>query len=382
MSDPVNTSQPIRLGVIGTGLAVERLHWPALRRLTKQFEIVAFANHTRPKAEHFAGYAGLAMDDYAVDYHDLLRRDDVEAVLISLPIPLNLPVTRDALAAGKHVICEKPAGVDDAEGRRFIELERQYPDRIVLITENSFYRDDARLARSLIDRGALGAIHLVCWRTVQQLVPREGQFSSTPWRHDPGYAGGPHLDAGVHHTALLRLLCGDVERVYGETQDANSTHGGPSDLTLALRFVNGAVGNYTAAYPELEVPREANELRLYGTEGVMTLGRGQVRVDRPGEPAQAYRTKQEDFGHYNAFVNFHEAVRHGAPVLGTVTQTFRNMQIVLDGLAAARSGQSVAIDPYPSALSATPLALWSSLQPDPLFADPDWVECLPVGQED
>ncbi len=49
-----DTQQPIRLGVIGTGLAVERLHWPALVQMPDRFTIAAFANHTRPKAEHFA----------------------------------------------------------------------------------------------------------------------------------------------------------------------------------------------------------------------------------------------------------------------------------------------------------------------------------------
>lgn len=363
----------IRLGVIGTGLAVERLHWPALQRLPDAFSVTAFANHTRPKAEHFADYAGLAMDDYAEDYHNLLARSDVDAVLISLPIPMNYPVTKAALAAGKHVICEKPAGVDDAEAREFIELVDQYPDLTVLITENSFYQDAARLARSLIDRGALGRIHLASWRTVSQLVPRDGQFSSTPWRHDPGYEGGPHLDAGVHHTAIIRLLCGDVSHVSGVTQDANSTHGGPSDLSLNLWFASGAVGNYTASYPELAVPKEPNDFRIYGTEGVMSFRYRELSVHRPDEPATIYRTGQFDGGHYNAFLNFAEAILLGEPVVGTVAQTYRNMQIVLDGLQAAANNEVCAIDPYPSELSATALPLWSPKQTDPLFDDPKYV---------
>ena len=127
LSDSNGQSRAIRLGVIGTGLAVEQLHWPALKRMTDRFAIAAFANHTRPKAEHFASYSGASMDDYHADYRDLLRRDDVEAVLISLPIPLNYAVTRDCLAAGKHVICEKPAGVDEQEGRAFLALEKRIP---------------------------------------------------------------------------------------------------------------------------------------------------------------------------------------------------------------------------------------------------------------
>ncbi|MBA3377677.1 MAG: Gfo/Idh/MocA family oxidoreductase [Chloroflexia bacterium] len=363
----------IRLGVIGTGLAVQRLHWPALERLTDAFRLTAFANHSRPKAENFAGYAGMSMDDYAADYHDLLERSDVDAVLISLPIPMNYPVTKAALEAGKHVICEKPAGVNDAEARKFIELVDQYPDLTVLITENSFYQDAARLARSLIDGGALGRIHLASWRTVSQLVPKEGQFSSTPWRHDPGYEGGPHLDAGVHHTAIIRLLCGDVDQVSGVSQDANTTHGGPSDLSLNLRFVSGAVGNYTASYPELAVPKEPNDFRLYGTDGVMSFRFRELSVYRPDEPPTTYRTGQFDGGHFNAFLNFAEAIRLGEPVIGTVAQTYRNMQIVLDGLEAVANGEVRTIDPYPSELSATALPLWSPKRTDPLFDNPDYV---------
>lgn len=369
----MTSTSPIQLGLIGTGLATEILHWPAIRQLPDLFKVVAFANHTRPKAEHFASFAGVSMDDYVEDYHDLLARSDVEAVLISLPIPLNLPVTKAALEAGKHVICEKPTGKDEAEARAFIELERQYPNQVVLITENCFYRDDARLARSLIDAGAIGRTHLVTWRTVSQLIPRAGAFSSTPWRHDPGYVGGPHIDAGVHHTALIRLLAGDVERVYGETQDANTTHGGPSDLVTSLRFVSGAIGSYTAGYPELAVPPDHGGLRIYGTEGVITLGHRTFTLDRPSEGTTTYRTSQTDGGHLNAFINFGEAVRQQAPVIGTVTQTWRNMQIVLDALKSAETGQAIALDPFPYALTAEGIALWKSERPDPLFSTEGYV---------
>jgi predicted dehydrogenase len=361
----------IRLGIIGTGLAVEKLHWPALARLRDQYEVVAFSNHTRPKAEHFAGYAGVSMGNFYPDYHDLLKREDVDTVLISLPIPLNYPVTSDSLAAGKNVICEKPAGKDITEARKFVELVRSYPDRTVLIAENWFYRDDIRLAKSLLDAGTLGRLHLVSWRWVSQLVPRDGEFSSTPWRHDPGYIGGAHLDAGIHHIAEIRALCGDINRVYGETQDANKTHGGPSDLSMTLSFVSGAIGNYTVSYPEIAVPKEPNDLRLYGTEGVMSLGGGEIRVDRAGEQTVTYRPDNADRGYYNEFLNFYEALHQGATLLGTVEQTWRNMQIVAGGLEAASTGTAVTIDAWPDALRADALALWKPLGQDPLFDSPE-----------
>lgn len=362
------TGRPIRLGIIGTGLAVEKLHWPALRRLTDRFVVTAFCNRSQPAAERFSGYSGVGMDAYTADYRELLRRADVDAVLISLPIPLNYPVTREALAAGKDVICEKPAGANLAEGRAYVELVAAHPERTVLVAENWFYRDDLRLARSLVDGGAIGRVHLAAWRYVSQLKPRPGEFSSTPWRQQAEYVGGPHLDAGVHHIAQLRLLCGDVERVAGETQDANATFAGPSDLALNLRFVSGVAGNYTASYPEQAMPPEPNDLRLYGDGGLMSVGQNRIEVVRPDGSGETYQIEGLDGGYYNEFIDFADAVAGEADVLGTAAQTYRNMQLVLGGIESARQGQVVAIDLWPGELSATALPLWRPGGADDLFA--------------
>jgi predicted dehydrogenase len=348
--------RPIRLGIIGTGLAVEQLHWPALRQMPERFTVIAFANHTRPKAERFAADSGASMRDYHADYRDLLRRDDVEAVLIALPIPLNYAVTRESLAAGKHVICEKPAGANLSEGRAFLALEDAFPDRRVLIAENFFYRDDLRLARLLLDEGAIGRLHLMSWRHLSHLVPRAGTFTSTPWRHRPAYQGGPHLDAGVHHAAQIRLLCGEVDRIHGEVQDANTTHGGPSDLTLTLRFASGAIGSYTAAYPELAVPPEPNEMRLYGDAAVMVVASRRVALHRPGGVTEEYRLEESDGGYSNEFLNFYDAIVHDEAVVGTIEQSYRAMLLILKGLESAETGQvSVLRSPDEPARAGIPL---------------------------
>lgn len=367
MTDAARPGEPIRLGIIGTGLAVEKLHWPALERMPDRFRVTAFCNHTRPKAEHFAAYSGASMDDYVANPEDLLRRDDVDAVLISLPIALNYPVSKAALEAGKHVICEKPPGVDLAEGRAYVELVEAHPELTVLIAENVFYRDNVRFARSLLDDDVIGRLHLMSWRQVSQLIPREGQFSSTPWRHDPAYRGGAHLDAGVHHTAQIRMLCGDADRLAGEIQDANSTHGGPSDLTLNLRFVSGAIGNYTASYPEINVPKEDGGMRLYGTTGVMVINGGTITVHHADGGIDRYRVEQPDSGYLNEFRNFHEAIVDGAPVVGTAAQSYRNMELILEGITAAEDGTTRTIGAWPQPLSATAIPLWRPADTDELL---------------
>ncbi|GAA5165819.1 Gfo/Idh/MocA family oxidoreductase [Amycolatopsis dongchuanensis] len=350
---------PIRLGLIGTGLAVEKLHWPALRTLTDRYTVTAFTDSSAEQGRRFAAYSGVDQALAATDRAALLARDDVDAVLISVPIPHLYEVARDALAAGKDVLCEKPAGVDAEQAAAFLALEAEHPDRTFMVGENFFYRDDLRYARELVDAGAIGRLHLMAWRHAGQVVPREGSFTSTPWRHRPRYRGGVHLDAGVHHIAQIRLLCGEIARVHGAVQTANSTIDAPSDLTLTLVFSGGAIGNYTASYPEIPVPPEPNEMRLYGTEGVLVLAgsESERRVTRSGPDATTHTTvfRGSDNGYRAELVDFADAVRFGARPVGSVAQSVANTMVVQRAFDSAERAAALALDPVPGA---GPVPLW------------------------
>jgi predicted dehydrogenase len=340
--------RPIRLGLIGTGLAVEHLHWPALRRMPDRFTVTAFADRDAEQRRRFAALSGLDPAAGTADHRELLARDDVDAVLVSVPIPVLYGIARDALVAGKHLLCEKPTGTDEEQARAFLAFERDFPDRVVLVGENYFYRDDIRHARALLDDGAIGKLHLMSYRRAGQTVPREGRFMNTPWRQKPQYRGGVHLDAGVHDIAQIRMLGGEVVRVHGGVQWANSTIDSPSDLTLNLTFADGAIGNYTACYSEIPVPAEPNEMRLYGTEGVLVLsGREfdrRVTLTRSDGTTRTDAFRDIDNGYYAELCDFADAVRHGEPVVGTVAQSVANMRVVLAALDSAERAAVVPLD--------------------------------------
>ena len=76
----------IRLGVIGTGLAWERLHYPAIKELGDKYEIVALTNRTRKDAEDFAGKINLDIKNVYDDCNEMLKRDDLDAIDIVVPI--------------------------------------------------------------------------------------------------------------------------------------------------------------------------------------------------------------------------------------------------------------------------------------------------------
>jgi predicted dehydrogenase len=351
------TDTTIRLGIIGTGLAVEKLHWPALTALGDRFAVTAFCDIDRDHAEHFASYAGASMEDWTDDYHQLLARNDVDAVLISLPIPLQAEVPAHALEAGKNVICEKPPGPDEPDARGLIAVAEAHPDRVLLIAENYFYKDNVRWAKHLIENGELGRIHMMAYRQATQMLPEEGEFSGTRWRQEGEYTGGVHLDGGVHQIAQIRMLLGDVERLSAETQDANDIFGGPSDLIITMRFVSGAIGSYIDSEPEHFLPQESNAMRIYGTEGTMVLEGTEVSIHRE-DGTETYAFPNQDGGFQGEFQNFHEAVVHGAPVVGTLNQSIRNMEIVTKSIRSAETGETISLDDTPEPLSATPLPMW------------------------
>jgi predicted dehydrogenase len=353
------TTPPIRLGLIGTGLAVEKLHWPALRGLADRYVVTAFTDSSAEQSRRFADYSGVGPAGAAPDRAALLARDDVDAVLISVPIPHLYEVARDALTAGKDVLCEKPAGVDAEQAVAFLALAAGHPDRTFVVGENFFYRDDLRYARALLDGGVIGRLHLMAWRHAGRLVPREGRFTGTPWRQRPQYRGGVHLDLGVHHIAQIRLLCGDIARVHGAVQSANSTINAPSDLTLNLVFTGGAIGNYTASYPEIPVPPEPNDMRLYGTEGVLVLAGSEPerRVLRSSSDATTHTTvfRGSDNGYRAELVDFADAVQFGVRPVGSVAQSVANAMVVQRALDSAERVAALALDPVPGA---GPVPLW------------------------
>ncbi|MEU4525152.1 Gfo/Idh/MocA family oxidoreductase [Amycolatopsis sp. NPDC024027] len=350
---------PIRLGLIGTGLAVEKLHWPALRGLADRFAVTAFTDSSAEQGRRFAGYSGTDPARAVAGRAALLAREDVDAVLISVPIPHLYEVARDALTAGKDVFCEKPAGADAEQAAAFLALAAGHPDRTFMVGENYFYRDDLRYARALLDDGAIGRPHLMAWRYAVRSVPRAGGFTGTPWRQRPQYRGGVHLDFGVHHIAQIRLLCGDIARVHGAVQAANSTIDAPSDLALNLVFAGGAIGNYTASFPDIPVPPEPNEMRLYGTEGVLVLAGSEpeCRVTRSGPDATTHTTvfRGSDNGYRAELVDFADAVQFGVRPVGSVAQSVANAMVVQRAFDSAERAAALALDPVPGA---GPVPLW------------------------
>jgi len=89
------------------------------------------------------------------DYRSLLADPKIDAVLIAVPIELNAPILMEALAAGKHVIAEKPIAANIHEAEQVLKL-CSASDRVVVIAENFRYWENLGRARDLLASGKIG----------------------------------------------------------------------------------------------------------------------------------------------------------------------------------------------------------------------------------
>jgi predicted dehydrogenase len=192
-----------------------------------------------------------------------------------------------------------------------------------------------------VDEGGIGRPQILIEKWVHQLVPTPGDYSITPWRYKPEYRGGPLQDGGVHSIATIRLLGGDITGLYARTAWANKTMDAPSAMAMTCGFASGATGNCVWGFLGNPVLDEVRDTRLYGSEGALISSRGQVRLIRADGSIEEYRVEPTESGHYNMFLNFHDAVMHDEPIVATVRQSFENMLVVLQALESAARGQQV-----------------------------------------
>lgn len=326
-------AQPITLGIIGAGLAVKKLHWPALERLRDRFNVVAVADIDRARAEATAQMVG-AQHSFT-NYHDLLALGDLDAVLLALPIHLTAPVALEAARAGKHLLIEKPIGANLVQAKELMDQLACLPIT-ALVAENFRYRADLRAARNLIDEGRLGDLILVRFHSIAKVdTTNPDEFSSTPWRHDIQFRGGMMLDGGVHHAAALRDLAGDVEWVQAFTKYGGSAYGGPTTMSMNVRFRNGALGSYVYSVVSHSAEPPFLHLALYGTEATLEITDRGLNIVQQGRPVETIDVDVSDGGYYGEFLNFYEAVRKGKPIVATVEQSYKDMELIMRALDSA-----------------------------------------------
>jgi predicted dehydrogenase len=210
----------IPIALIGCG-GMGRRHLRGMAHVARSshasVELVAVCDLNQENAEFLAGEAGDLLGRRPRVYADIaqMARElgaDLQAASITTDVAAHHRVAVACLEAGLHVLCEKPLALT-IRGCDVIIQAAQRAQRIVSVAEN--YRRDPinRLARALIQDGAIGEPRLM----IETHIGGRNRIAITPWRHMK-HTGTIAVDAGVHYADILRFLIGEVRTVFGEAR--------------------------------------------------------------------------------------------------------------------------------------------------------------------
>lgn len=397
-------SDPIRIGVIGCGRILPA-HLRGLRRLREagvgDFRVTALVARKPEDAYMFrmrgAGptprppvskdprdslaaphcYVSDFQPDVEAQVYDtvdaLLAADAVDAVTITTTLATHHEIGLACLAAGKHVMIEKPLAVSVRAGRQLVDAAEQ-AGRTLGVMEMVRYERETRLARWLVERGDLGTPQMAASISIST-----GEWSpdkivaETPWRHQKALAGGgASIDLGVHVMHELRYVVGEPERVSAvarvfeperRRRDASGAvvervAADADDAFFALaEFANGAIGTLSFTWAGHGEPTGLpGGLTIYGSRGCLK-GTTLIRDDGSREEApdifarEADPEERERFFPYGvtdpfalAYLDWLRAIRADAQPETSGREGLRDLAAAFAIMESATAGAPVSVD--------------------------------------
>jgi predicted dehydrogenase len=230
--------EELRAGVVGTGF-IGAVHVEALRRLGVEVAGVVGSSPERARTKGLAPVIG--------SYEELLADEGVDVVHLTTPNHLHHPQVKQALEAGKHVVCEKPLAMTSEQSAELLGLAEQ--SGLVHCTNfNIRFYPQVQQARALVQSGAVGAVWNVHGGYLQDwlLLPTDWN-----WRLEPEKGGELRAvgDIGSHWLDLLQFVTGmRVESLL-------------ADLATTIPVRRRPVGEVETFAAAADVEREDAEMR-------------------------------------------------------------------------------------------------------------------------
>lgn len=317
----------IRIGIIGTGGITQIKHLPFLSNYDEA-EVVAVCDIDRNKAGAVAQKFGVP--HFFRQAEDVLARDDIDAVFVCTPTNSHMSMTLAALAAGKHVLVEKPIARTAAEVQRMVDAAES-AGRFLMTAMYHRFRPDSLVLKNFITEKELGEVFMI-----RSGWMKRGGASRPDWMLDPRFSGGgvmmdlgiPMLDlcfwfmdfpevSSVDARTFNNVLKSEVEdeaALFLKMKDGRliTVDVGwsiPAQNTIAFTVIHGSKG--TAWLNPLRIHRELH---------------GQLMELSPGKrytPIELYHRSFE-----NAVRHFIESVRSGRQPISSGQVSLEVMKIV------------------------------------------------------
>jgi predicted dehydrogenase len=258
---------PLRVALIGAG-NISTVHIGALRRV-EGVELVGIYDQNGDLSRQRAEAHGIP--NVYPSWEALLGDGGVDCVGVLLPHDLHERFATEALAAGKHVVCEKPLGTSVAECERMLAAAER-AGRSLLPVHNRVYDHAAERMHEIVEQGQIGEVVLA--QTNGYEGPRT--VGVRPWLATKSGGGGVLLAQAIHPAYVLRWLLGDVARVgclFGDLKVVDMT---AEDTAVAtLKFASGALAEMTATFGIAHGPFD-HAIYLHGRDGYLQLASGRA----------------------------------------------------------------------------------------------------------
>ena len=336
-------SERTEIAFLGCGQAA-RAHARTLRGLARGIRM-HFASRDRARAAEFSSALG-GVGAFS-SYQAALEDESVDVVVVTTPPDRHLELTLAALGAGKDVVVEKPAFLQEEDFGVVREAARR-AGRRVFVAENYFYKPVRRRLVGLLEEGIVGDPLLLQLNAVKRQTV-DG------WRADRERAGGGALfEGGIHWINLASNLGMEVERASGRragmTQAGDGT--GPASgrpveesLVVTLEYRGGMVGTLAFSW---EVPSPLRGVRistLYGRGGSVWFESNGIFVVARGSRTRLFLPGIRDLAGYRAmWTDFLDALHSGREPAMTLDLAARDVRMVRDIYRSLEENASGAAD--------------------------------------
>ncbi len=315
---PEPTPQPLRLCVVGCG-GIAQAYLQALQR-TPAFRLTAAVDTDPARANAAAAPHGARTSG---DVGALLAEGmKFDAALVLTPPNTHEALTTTLLAAGAHVLCEKPLTIASAAAARMLQAARTHGRRLMMGSKFR-YTPDMSKAKALLDQGIIGDVllfeNVFCARVDMQ----------QRWNSNKAIAGGGVLlDNGCHSVDIARYLLGPLARVqalFGKPVQQLEVE---DTVRLMFEASSGAMGAIDLSWSlHKEVP---SYVRLYGSKGTLEIGWKVSRYKREGEKDwTAFGTGYDKVGAFAAqLANFAGTIRGTEQPVITDVDALASVQVI------------------------------------------------------
>jgi len=358
--------EKIKVGIIGCGGIANGKHLPAMKR-NGNFEIVAFCDIVRERAEEAKAKYGTADARVYTDYRELLTEQELAAVYVLTPNKSHAEISIAAMEAGKHVMCEKPMAKTYADAKRMVETARR-TGKILNIGYQNRYRPDSVYLKRACENGDLGEIYYAKAHAIRRrAVPTWGVFLN-----EDEQGGGPLIDIGTHALDLTlwmmdnyepESVTGSVYRKLADQREQGNVFGewDPDKFTVEdsafgfIKMKNGATIYLEASWALNILDVDEAKTTLCGTKAGADMKDG-LRINRVQYNRQCVEKPDLSTGGVAYFEGeqgneadaeqnvFYHAVVNGAKLVVEPEQALAVTRILEAIYESARTGKTIYFD--------------------------------------